>query len=129
MQGQCPEEADRLQLSRRNGVETLAFDDFLKVDMRVGRIVSAEPLPGARIPAYKLVVDFGELGFRQSSARIVDYYDVAALPGRLVVGVVNFSPRRIAGFRSEVLILGADGPAGVVLLSPEREVAPGTRIY
>lgn len=110
-------------------METIAFEDFLNVEMRVGRIVSAEPLSGARIPAYKLVVDFGELGTRQSSARITGYYGAAELPGRLVVGVVNFAPKRIAGFRSEVLILGADGPEGVVLLTPEREVAPGTRIY
>jgi tRNA-binding protein len=110
-------------------METIAFDDFLKVDMRVDRIVSAEPLSGARIPAYKLVADFGELGMRQSSARVTDYYTAAELPGRLVVGVVNFSPKRIAGFRSEVLILGADDPQGVVLLSPDREVAPGTKIF
>ena len=110
-------------------MDTIAFEDFLKVDMRVGRIVSAEPLAGARIPAYKLVVDFGELGTRQSSARVTGCYAAGELPGRLVVGVVNFAPKRIAGFRSEVLILGADTEQGVVLLTPEREVLPGTRIY
>ena len=110
-------------------METIAFEDFAKVDMRVGRIVAAEPLKGARVPAYALRVDFGELGVKQSSARLTGVYAAEDLPGRLVVAVVNFEPRRIAGFRSEVLVLGMDGENGVVLLTPEREVTLGQRIY
>lgn len=110
-------------------MEQIEFDDFLKVDMRVGRILSAEPLRGARIPAYKLRIDFGELGVKQSSARIAAVYAPEELPGRLVTAVVNFAPRRIAGFLSEVLVLGLDGESGVVLLTPEREVALGQRVY
>lgn len=110
-------------------MDWLEFDDFMKVDMRIGRIVSAEPLPKARVPAYKLRIDFGELGVKQSSARITDLYAAESLPGRLVVGVVNFEPKRIAGFRSEVLVLGVDDGDGVVLLGPEREVSLGQRVF
>lgn len=110
-------------------MEQIEFDDFLKVDMRVGRILTAEPLPKARIPAYKLTIDFGELGVKQSSARVTDLYDAAALPGRQVLAVVNFAPKRIAGFLSEVLVLGLDGDGGVVLLTPEREVSLGRRVF
>ena len=110
-------------------METIAFEDFAKVDMRVGRIVTAEPLKGARVPAYALRVDFGELGVKQSSARLTGVYGAEELPGRLVVAVVNFEPRRIAGYRSEVLVLGVDGEGGVVLLTPEREVALGQRVF
>lgn len=110
-------------------MEPLAFDDFLKVDMRVGRIVSAEALPKANVPAYKLTIDFGELGVKKSSARVTDLYAAKDLPGRLVVAVVNFEPKRIAGFLSEVLVLGLAGEGGVVLLAPEREVALGQRVF
>jgi len=110
-------------------MEPIEFDEFLKVDMRVGRILTAEPLTGARVPAYKLTVDFGALGVKQSSARVTDLYTAGNLPGRLVVAVVNFAPKRIAGFLSEVLVLGLDGDGGVVLLAPEREVVPGRRVY
>lgn len=110
-------------------MEPLAFDDFMKVDMRVGRIVSAEPLPKAKVPAYKLTIDFGELGVKKSSARVTDLYSAEDLPGRLVVAVVNFEPKRIAGFLSEVLVLGLAGEGGVVLLTPEREVALGQRVF
>lgn len=110
-------------------MEPIEFEDFLKVDMRVGRILTAEPLTGARIPAYKLTMDFGEFGVKQSSARVTDLYTAKSLPGRLVVAVVNFAPKRIAGFLSEVLVLGLDGDGGVVLLAPEREVALGRRVY
>ncbi len=110
-------------------METIAFEDFAKVDMRVGRIVAAEPLKGARVPAYALRVDFGELGVKQSSARLTGVYAAEELPGRMVVAVVNFEPRRIAGYRSEVLVLGVDGEGGVVLLTPEREVVLGQRVF
>lgn len=112
-------------------MEPIEFDDFLKVDMRVGRILSVEPLKGARIPAYKLTVDFGELGVKQSSARITKLYTAAELAGRLVVAVVNFEPKRIAGFLSEVLVLGVGGggDGGVVLLAPERDAVPGSRVF
>lgn len=109
----------------------IEFDDFLRVDMRVGRILAADPFPEARNPSYKLRIDFGpELGERVSSAHLtVTYPDPAALVGRQVVAVVNFPPRRIAGFKSEVLVLGAMGDAGEVhLLAPEPECAEGLRI-
>jgi len=110
-------------------MESMTYENFLAVDMRVGRILTAEPLKGARIPSYKLRIDFGALGVRQSSARITEYYAAGDLPGRLVVAVVNFEPKRIAGFLSEVLVLGLDGERGVVLLSPDHDVALGQRVY
>ena len=105
------------------------FDDFQKLDMRVGRVLSVEEFPEARVPAWKLTVDFGpEIGTKRSSAQIT-HYPAAELVGRLVVGVVNFPPRRIAGFSSEVLVLGAlDSEKGVVLLEPDDDVEPGSRI-
>jgi tRNA-binding protein len=103
-----------------------AFD---AVDMRVGRVVSVEEFPEARVPAWKLAVDFGpELGIKRSSAQIT-HYPREALEGSLVVCVVNLKPRRIAGFSSEVLVLGAlDEQLGVVLLRPDKEAAIGSRI-
>lgn len=109
----------------------IEFDDFLAVDMRVGRILAAEPFPEARKPSYKLRIDFGaDLGERVSSAQLtVTYPDPEALVGRQVVAVVNFPPRRIAGFRSEVLVLGAMGDDGhVFLLRPEPAAVEGQRI-
>lgn len=109
----------------------IEFDDFLAVDMRVGRIVAAEPFPEARKPSYRLRIDFGpEIGERASSAQLtVTYPDPAALVGRQVVAVVNFPPRRIAGFRSEVLVLGAMGENDhVCLLVPEPAAVEGQRI-
>ena len=105
------------------------FDDFLKLDMRVGRVLDVEEFPEARVPAWKLTVDFGpEIGTKRSSAQIT-HYPAESLVGRLVVGVVNFPPRRIAGFPSEVLVLGAlDEEKGVVLLEPDDAVEPGSRI-
>jgi tRNA-binding protein len=102
---------------------------FQAVDMRVGRVVSVEEFPEARVPAWKLTIDFGpEIGTKRSSAQIT-HYPPEALKGTLVVGVVNFPPRRIAGFASEVLVLGAlDEAEGVVLLRPDKDAAPGSRI-
>jgi tRNA-binding protein len=103
---------------------------FRTLDLRVGRILRAEPHPAARKPAYKLWVDFGPLGERRSSAQLVDLYTPEALVGRLVVGAVNLGPRIIAGFTSEVLVLGVPDDQGrVVLLTVEREVPLGGRVY
>ena len=106
------------------------IEDFEKIDMRVGRVVSVEEFPEARNPAWKLEIDFGpEIGVRRSSAQIT-HYGADDLVGRTVIGVVNFPPRRIAGFPSEVLVLGALDPVkGVVLLEPDDpDVALGSRI-
>lgn len=105
------------------------FDHFLGVDMRVGRVTAVEDFPEARVPAWKLSIDFGpEIGLKRSSAQITSY-SREQLEGRLVVGVVNFPPRQIGPFRSEVLVLGAlDDDKGVVLLRPDEDVALGDRI-
>jgi tRNA-binding protein len=106
------------------------IEEFEQIDMRVGRIVEARPFPAARKPSYQLVVDFGPLGRRQSSAQLTALYTPEELVGRLVVVVVNFPSRRIAGFSSEVLVLGLPDAAGnVVLLQPERDVPLGGRVY
>ncbi|MEP6680271.1 MAG: tRNA-binding protein [Chloroflexota bacterium] len=107
------------------------YDDFARVEMRVGRIVEALPFPEARKPSYRLRIDFGpELGERRSSAQLTSTYpDAAALVGRQVVGVVNLPTRRIAGFGSEVLVLGAMGDGGEVdLLRPDPPAPLGLRI-
>lgn len=110
---------------------TIAYDDFAKVDIRVGRITRAEPFPEARKPAYKLWVDFGpEIGEKRSSAQITRHYSLDGLIGRQVLGVVNFPPRQIGKVMSEVLILGLpDAEGEVVLLAPEREVPLGGRMF
>jgi tRNA-binding protein len=109
----------------------IGYEDFAKVDIRVGRILRAEEFPEARRPAYRVWVDFGpEIGERKSSAQITTNYTLDELPGRLVLGVVNFPPRQIGPMRSEVLILGApDADGEVVLLQPERDVPVGGRMY
>lgn len=108
----------------------IAYGDFEKVEMRVGRIVRAEAFPRARKPAYKLWIDFGEpLGVRKSSAQVTALYTAEALVGRQVVAVTNFPPRQVADFMSEVLVLGVPLDGEVVLLQPEREVPPGGRVY
>ena len=109
----------------------LSFDDFLKVDIRVGRITRAEPYPEARKPAIKLWVDFGpEIGEKKSSAQITAHYTPEDLPGKLVLGVVNFPPRQIGKFMSEVLVLGApDADGEVVLLTPDADVPIGGRMF
>ncbi len=112
-------------------MDQITFDEFARVDMRVGRILAAEPFPEARKPSYRLRIDFGpELGERTSSAQLtVTYPDPAELVGHQVVAVVNFPPRRIAGFDSEVLVLGAMGDDGNVwLLRPDPAAPEGSRI-
>ncbi|WP_066520745.1 tRNA-binding protein [Sphingobium cloacae] len=111
--------------------DAILFDDFLKVDIRVGTVVSAEPFPEARQPAYKLLIDFGPaIGCRKSSARITDRYDLADLPGRQVAAVVNFPPRQIGKFMSQVLTLGfADSQGAVVLFAPDQPVPNGSRLF
>jgi tRNA-binding protein len=110
---------------------TIGFDDFLKVDIRAGTVVRAEPYPEARKPALKLWIDFGpELGVRASSAQITVHYDPAGLVGRQVLAVVNFPPRQIGRFMSEVLTLGlSDADGAVVLIGPERPVPDGARMH
>jgi tRNA-binding protein len=110
---------------------TIAFDDFLKVDVRVGRIVSAEPFPQARKPAIRLVIDLGpEIGQKKSSAQITRYYTPEALVGRRVLCVVNFPPRQIGPMLSEVLTLGVPDEAGeVVLVTPDLDVPLGGRLF
>jgi tRNA-binding protein len=109
----------------------ITFDDFLKVDIRVGRITRAEPYPEARKPAIKMWIDFGpEIGERKTSAQITAHYDPDTLPGRQVIGVVNFPPRQIGKFMSEVLVLGlSDGNGDIVLLAPDQEVPLGERMH
>jgi tRNA-binding protein len=109
----------------------IGFDEFLRVDVRVGRIVDVQPFPGARKPAYQLQVDFGpEIGTRRSSAQLTQRYQPDELLGRLVLGVVNFPPRQIATFFSEVLVLGVpDADGNVVLVEPSSEVPLGGRLY
>lgn len=111
--------------------ETISFDDFLKVDIRVGTIVEALPYPEARKPAFKLVIDFGgEIGLKKSSAQITKHYRCEDLPGRQVLAVVNFPPRQIGKFMSEVLTLGMPDRNGeVVLIGPSLAVPDGGRLY
>ncbi len=111
--------------------DQISHDDFLKVDVRVGRIVRAEPFPEARKPSIKLWVDFGEeIGERKSSAQIAGRYTPESLVGRQVLGVVNFPPRQIGKVRSEVLVLGVpDAQGDVVLIRPDQDVPEGGRLF
>jgi len=109
---------------------TITFDDFLAVDMRVGRVLEVQDFPEARKPAWKLTIDFGEeIGVKRSSAQITNY-GRDGLEGRLVVAVVNFPPRQIGPFMSEVLCLGASDDEGrIILLAPDADVPLGSRIH
>jgi tRNA-binding protein len=107
----------------------LTWAEFEKVDMRVGVVIEAQPFPEARRPALKLRIDFGPLGIKRSSAQIAEHYRAEALVGRRVVAVVNFPPKQIGPFVSEVLVLGAYNDTGeVILLQPDFEVSPGAKI-
>lgn len=111
--------------------ETIGFDDFLKVDIRVGRVVDVQPFPEARKPAFKLWIDFGpEIGTKKSSAQVTELYTPETLLGHQVMAVVNFPPRQIGPFKSEVLTLGVtDAEGRVVLLAPDHEVPLGGRMH
>lgn len=114
-----------------SGSETISWDDFEKVDIRAGTIVEAVPFPEARKPAFKLKIDFGgELGIKRSSAQITVHYQPEQLVGRQVLAVVNFPPRQIGPFMSEVLTLGvADADGAVVLAAIDKPVPNGNRLY
>src|SRR5699024_2417312 len=113
----------------KESVIMATFDDFAKLDLRVGTVIEAEPFPEARKPAIKLRIDFGELGVKQSSAQITKRYEPHDLVGRQMAAVVNFTPRRIAKYRSEVIVLGGTQEEDdVVLLNTDEPVENGTRI-
>ncbi len=111
--------------------DTITFDDFLKVDIRAGRVVDAKDFPEARKPAYKLWIDFGpQIGVRKTSAQITELYALEDLKDRMVMAVVNFPPRQIGPFMSEVLTLGvADSEGQVVLLAPDHDAPIGARMH
>jgi tRNA-binding protein len=110
--------------------DPITFDDFLKVDIRVGRVLRTEDYPEARKPAIKMWIDFGpEIGERKTSAQVTAHYSLESLVGKQVMGVVNFPPRQIGKFMSEVLVLGlTDEAGGIVLLSPDQDVPLGERM-
>ncbi len=111
-------------------MENITWEDFLKIDLRLGRILTAEPFPQARKPAYKLTVDFGpEIGVKKSSAQITDLYSPEELIGKMVVGVVNFLPKQIGPFVSECLVTGFYNSQGeVVLCVPDKPLEPGAKL-
>jgi tRNA-binding protein len=106
-----------------------SYDEFMKIEIRVGRVIRAEPFAAARKPAFRMWIDFGEVGILTSSAQIALRYGAEELIGAQVLAVTNFPPRKIAGFSSQVLVLGAvPGEGDVVLVRPDQQVAPGTRV-
>ena len=107
----------------------LTIDEFKKVDMRVGTIIDASINKGARKPAYKLKIDLGEIGIKNSSAQITDIYKPEDLIGKKVICVINFEPIKISEVKSEVLVLGVDSESGIVLLTTDQQVLSGTRVY
>lgn len=109
----------------------ITFDDFMAVDIRVGRVIRAEPFPEARKPSIKMWIDFGdEIGERKTSAQITAHYTPETLTGRMVMGVVNFPPRQIGPFMSEVLVLGVpDAEGEIVLMTPDQDVPVGGRMH
>ena len=111
--------------------DTISIDDFLKVDIRIGTITDAQPFPEARKPAIKLWIDFGgDIGIKKSSAQITTHYDLTTLPGKQVLAVINFPPRQIGPFMSEVLTLGfPDAQGEVVLASADKKVPDGGRLH
>ena len=106
----------------------VTFDDFLKLDIRVGTILEASIFENAKRPAYKLKIDFGELGIKKSSAQITDKYMIDELIGKKILAVVNFPPRQIANYMSEVLVLGTYSDGGVVLITPDKETKNGDKL-
>ena len=126
-----PPEVTAASRTGAGAAETIDFDQFVAVDIRVGRIVTAEPFPEARKPAFKLSIDFGPtIGVKRSSAQITDRYSLETLPGRLVAAVVNFPPRQIGPMRSEVLTLGfPDETGAVVLIAPDHAIPLGSRLF
>ncbi len=109
--------------------QQIDWTDFEKIDIRVGTILTAEPFPKARKPAYQLLIDFGEMGIKRSSAQITFHYSTAALIGKQVVAVINFPPKQIANFYSECLVLGVyDEGNQVILLQPDKKVDNGDKI-
>ena len=120
--------ANNYQQTTKNSF-MITWDDFEKIDMRIGTIIEAEVFPKAKRPAYKLKVDFGELGIKQSSAQITAHYQPEELIGKQVMAVVNFPPKQIANFISECLVMGVyDGNGDVVLLQPGKEVGNGSKV-
>lgn len=115
--------------TRKKGLFMATFDDFMKLDIRVGEIIKAEDFEKARKPAYKLWVDFGnEIGVRKTSAQITDCYSIEELISKQVLGVINFPPRQIADFMSEVLVLGVHNEQGVILIKPEHNANKGDKL-
>lgn len=111
-------------------VDVIEWADFERVELRVGTVVRAEPFPEARKPAIKVWVDFGEFGVKQSSAQLTVHYTPESLVGRQVVAVLNFAPKRIAGFESQILVCGfADETGAVVLASPDKPVPNGSKLF
>lgn len=106
----------------------ISWNDFEKIDVRVGTVISAEPFLKAKKPAYKIVVDFGEAGIKKTSAQVTILYSVEELVGKQVIGIINFPPRQIADFMSEFLVLGVIDAQNVILLQPERPVKNGLKI-